>query len=177
VQAGRRARDTQPRSGDVFVSGARRARADRGARDTQPRSGDGFVSSAGPSALAVLRGGAQEAADIAGMSAWIRGRGPIAWVWGGSMRAASETETRAVDENPTEQATIDERPVVAGAGLCNACRWQRVVVSGRGSAFTLCRRAGEDPRLMRYPPIPVRACPGYAPSLVGGSVRGGSSVP
>lgn len=55
--------------------------------------------------------------------------------------------------------TRDQRP--PHAGLCNACRWQRVVVSGRGSAFSLCRRAAEDLRFPRYPAIPVRACAGF----------------
>jgi hypothetical protein len=50
-----------------------------------------------------------------------------------------------------------------GAGLCDNCAWQRVVVSGRGSSFSLCRRAQEDARFPKYPPLPVRTCVGYEP--------------
>lgn len=53
------------------------------------------------------------------------------------------------------------RPRVVGAGLCNACAFQRIVVSGRGSSFTLCRRAAEDPRMRRYPTLPVLVCPSF----------------
>jgi hypothetical protein len=47
------------------------------------------------------------------------------------------------------------------AGLCDSCAWQRVIVSGRGSAFSLCRRSVEDARFPKYPPVPVLACAGY----------------
>lgn len=50
-----------------------------------------------------------------------------------------------------------------GAGLCDLCGFQRLVVSGRGSTFSLCRRALEDARYDRYPRTPVLACPGYRP--------------
>jgi hypothetical protein len=46
-------------------------------------------------------------------------------------------------------------------GLCWECRWARRVTSGRGSVFFLCRRAEADPRYPKYPPLPVRRCPGY----------------
>jgi hypothetical protein len=65
---------------------------------------------------------------------------------------------------------------VAGAGLCNGCMHQRVVESGRGSRFSLCRMAADDARLTRYPQLPVLYCPAYervAPE--GGSAGGGSS--
>lgn len=52
---------------------------------------------------------------------------------------------------------------VPGAGLCNSCRHQRVVATTRGSRFSLCRRAKDDPRFPRYPPIPVRRCVGHEP--------------
>lgn len=65
---------------------------------------------------------------------------------------------------------------VPGAGLCNRCRHQRVVESGRGSRFSLCRRAATDTRFVRYPQLPVAACPGYEGAApVGGSSGGGKS--
>jgi hypothetical protein len=55
------------------------------------------------------------------------------------------------------------RSGVPGAGLCNACLQQRVVTSGRGSAFSMCRLAATDPRFPRYPRLPVVACDGFEP--------------
>ncbi len=63
---------------------------------------------------------------------------------------------------------------VPGAGLCNTCAWQRVVVSGRGSAFSMCRRAAVDARFRKYPPLPVVACVGYERRSPGGSAEPGS---
>ena len=48
-----------------------------------------------------------------------------------------------------------------GAGLCDHCVHQRVVRTTRGSAFSLCEKAKEDPRFAKYPRIPVGACPGF----------------
>lgn len=45
-------------------------------------------------------------------------------------------------------------------GLCGHCRHCRLVDSGR-AVFYLCERARDDRRYPKYPPIPVRACPGY----------------
>lgn len=52
-------------------------------------------------------------------------------------------------------------PVDHPAGLCGLCRHCRVVESGRGSRFYLCRRSREDPAFPRYPPIPVVRCSGF----------------
>jgi hypothetical protein len=50
------------------------------------------------------------------------------------------------------------------AGLCDACRHQRVVRNTRGSSFSLCERSKTEPeRYPRYPRIPVTACDGYEP--------------
>ena len=46
-------------------------------------------------------------------------------------------------------------------GLCAQCRHVRPIESGRGSVFYLCSRAATDPRLEKYPRLPVRACPCY----------------
>jgi len=46
-------------------------------------------------------------------------------------------------------------------GLCATCRWVRIVTNRRGSVFYRCLRADDDPRFVRYPPLPVITCPGY----------------
>lgn len=47
------------------------------------------------------------------------------------------------------------------AGLCASCRYAERVVSGRGSVYLRCGRSRTDSRYAKYPPLPVRACPGY----------------
>ena len=46
-------------------------------------------------------------------------------------------------------------------GLCDTCRHQRIVRSGRGSVFSLCRRSTSDDRYPKYPRVPVLECPGH----------------
>ena len=46
------------------------------------------------------------------------------------------------------------------AGLCATCIHRELKASAR-SVFLRCRRADEDPRYLRYPPLPVFACPGW----------------
>ena len=49
-------------------------------------------------------------------------------------------------------------------GLCDSCRFQRVVRTGRGSVFTLCersRRSTARSRSIRR--VPVTECRGYDP--------------
>ena len=48
-------------------------------------------------------------------------------------------------------------------GLCDSCRHQRIVRSGRGSVFSLCERSKTDDRYPKYPRMPVLACPGHEP--------------
>jgi hypothetical protein len=43
------------------------------------------------------------------------------------------------------------------AGLCDSCRWQKVIRNTRGSSFSLC----QNPDLPKYPRLPVLSCPGY----------------
>jgi hypothetical protein len=50
---------------------------------------------------------------------------------------------------------------MARFGLCDSCRHQRIVRSGRGSVFTMCLKAREDPTFPKYPRVPVTACSGY----------------
>ena len=46
-------------------------------------------------------------------------------------------------------------------GLCDTCAHQQLVVSGRGSTFSLCRQGLQDPDWPKYPPMPVLRCPRY----------------
>lgn len=48
-------------------------------------------------------------------------------------------------------------------GLCSTCQWTRLVRTGRGSTFYLCRRSESDPRFIRYPRLPVIQCAGFEP--------------
>jgi hypothetical protein len=47
------------------------------------------------------------------------------------------------------------------AGLCDSCRFQRLVPNRRGSVFSLCELSKTDPRFAKYPRVPVESCPGY----------------
>ena len=47
------------------------------------------------------------------------------------------------------------------AGLCDSCKHQKIVKSGRGSVFSMCLRHRTDDRFPKYPRIPVESCPGY----------------
>jgi hypothetical protein len=54
-------------------------------------------------------------------------------------------------------------PHVAGSppfpeSVCHRCRHVRLVESGKGSVFLMCR----EPSLPRYGPQPVRSCPAFA---------------
>lgn len=54
------------------------------------------------------------------------------------------------------------RPDRPPVGLCDSCRHQQVVRNTRGSVFSLCRRARDEPeRYPRYPRVPVLRCGGY----------------
>ena len=47
------------------------------------------------------------------------------------------------------------------AGLCDTCKHQRVIRSGRGSVFSMCLLSKTDERFPKYPRLPVRECAGY----------------
>lgn len=49
-------------------------------------------------------------------------------------------------------------------GLCSACAHARVQKSAKGSVFWRCSRAADESAYLPYPPLPVRACPGFEPS-------------
>jgi hypothetical protein len=61
-------------------------------------------------------------------------------------------------------AMMNDRPdhEQAAWGLCAACRHLEVVTSAKGSRFVFCGLSRTDPRFRKYPPLPVRACDGYA---------------
>lgn len=54
----------------------------------------------------------------------------------------------------------------AAVGLCLTCRWKRAVANRRGSVFFRCARAESDAHYVRYPPLPVLACPGYEDAML-----------
>jgi hypothetical protein len=54
----------------------------------------------------------------------------------------------------------------AAAGLCDRCAHRRLVTTRR-STFVLCRLSRTDPRFVRYPTLPVRACAGHVPRATG----------
>jgi uncharacterized protein YciI len=66
--------------------------------------------------------------------------------------------------------TTPKGPAAARAavavGLCFSCRWKRAIVNRRGSVFFRCARAEADARFVRYPPLPVRSCPGYEEAML-----------
>ena len=63
----------------------------------------------------------------------------------------------------TDMSDEARRPLGGmNAGLCDSCRWQRIVTSGKGSTFSRCAKSETDPRFPRYPALPVRTCDGYA---------------
>jgi hypothetical protein len=45
------------------------------------------------------------------------------------------------------------------AGLCDACKWQKMIRNTRGSTFSMCRH----PELPKYPRLPVKECRGFEP--------------
>jgi hypothetical protein len=47
------------------------------------------------------------------------------------------------------------------AGLCDTCVHRQLVPNTRGSVFSLCTRSRTDPAYVRYPRLPVLACPGH----------------
>jgi hypothetical protein len=46
-------------------------------------------------------------------------------------------------------------------GLCDHCVHQKLVKSGRGSQFSMCRLGLKDPNWPKYPRMPVSECPRF----------------
>ena len=55
------------------------------------------------------------------------------------------------------------RRLDARVGLCAACAHSKQITSAKGSTFWLCGKAETDPRLPKYPRLPVLRCPAYQP--------------
>jgi len=49
-------------------------------------------------------------------------------------------------------------------GLCLDCQHGAVMRSDRGSVFYRCLLSASDPRLPKYPRLPVLSCLGYVPA-------------
>ena len=57
-----------------------------------------------------------------------------------------------------------ERAEIARVGLCITCAFSQLQESAKatGNRFYRCKRADEDDGYMKYPPIPVIGCRGFA---------------
>jgi len=55
-------------------------------------------------------------------------------------------------------------------GLCGTCTMARRIATAKGSTFFHCERADSESAYVKYPRLPVLACPGY---LQGGGDSGG----
>jgi hypothetical protein len=60
-------------------------------------------------------------------------------------------------------------PIPRSAGLCARCVHARAIATRRGSMFILCEASQTDPRLDRYPRLPVVRCHGFEPHEPGES--------
>lgn len=67
-----------------------------------------------------------------------------------------------------DRTALDRLPT--HPGLCATCRHLRLLASPR-SVFVRCARAKVDPGYVRYPRLPVLACPGHEPEAA--QERGG----
>jgi hypothetical protein len=71
------------------------------------------------------------------------------------------TSTISLGHWSYDRLAVRDHRAMAAFGLCDTCRHQRLVRTGRGSVFTMCLKSREDPRFPKYPPVPVTACAGY----------------
>jgi hypothetical protein len=46
-------------------------------------------------------------------------------------------------------------------GLCAVCKHVHIIKSAKGSFFLMCHLAKTDPRVEKYPVLPVLQCSGY----------------
>jgi len=46
-------------------------------------------------------------------------------------------------------------------GLCESCKYARIIENNRGSRFHLCELSKSNPQFPRYPRLPVLSCSGY----------------
>jgi hypothetical protein len=59
----------------------------------------------------------------------------------------------------------------AEPGLCQTCRHAKLNQTRRGTAYLRCGRSAWDERLVRYPQLPVLACPGFEAVRAGPGLR------
>jgi hypothetical protein len=71
------------------------------------------------------------------------------------------TSTISLGHWSYDRDAVRDHPCMAAFGLCDTCRHQRLVRTGRGSVFTMCLKSREDPAFPKYPRVPVQACAGY----------------
>ena len=46
-------------------------------------------------------------------------------------------------------------------GLCETCRWVRVIQTQKGTVYHWCGHSRVDPRFPRYPRLPVMNCTAF----------------
>jgi hypothetical protein len=80
---------------------------------------------------------------------------PLSYLYRGYRHNPNEVQAR--------EATESTQAPAPRFGLCDSCRYQRLVRSGRGSIFTMCLRAKTDPGFPKYPRVPVTECRGHVP--------------
>jgi hypothetical protein len=56
-------------------------------------------------------------------------------------------------------------------GLCDRCVHQKLIKSGRGSVFSMCRLGLADPDWPKYPRMPVERCTRFEASSDQGRVH------
>jgi hypothetical protein len=63
---------------------------------------------------------------------------------------------------PNEEPSASPPPALpVDPGRCGDCRHALVKATNRGTAYLRCARSAWDERLPKYPPLPVRDCPGF----------------
>ena len=64
---------------------------------------------------------------------------------------------------PDQETVASLAALPVQPGLCADCRHALVKQTHRGTAYLRCGRAAWDNRLVKYPPLPVASCEGFAP--------------
>ncbi len=63
--------------------------------------------------------------------------------------------------NRPYERSDEERKGIPDAGLCAVCAHVKRIPSLTGQTFYMCRLAKTEPSLLKYPILPVTACPGF----------------
>jgi hypothetical protein len=81
----------------------------------------------------------------------------------------ADQETAPDQETVVNKKTAPDQGTVASVsalpvdpGMCRDCRHALVKETHRGTAYLRCGRAAWDDRLVKYPPLPVTDCEGFA---------------